>query len=194
MQDIHKGPYPYHDNTPQQYTLSKGDVLSNVSVSLDLPQHSGYPRKQPMETIIITSESYPIYKKDPIVAKKIESAVQWILSRSWADSVQFIILYGSVAQGCSSPLSDIDMVIGLTENSQQMMEIRKELILTRPWDDIDIRLFEHLPVYIQKDIFKGFILYCRDLIELYDLAYGTIKRYQAFKPYLDDYIGVAPLP
>jgi uncharacterized protein len=132
--------------------------------------------------------------KTPETAKKIESTLEWLLSRSWSDEIQFIILYGSVSQGYARYNSDIDLVIRITGNKEHLTLISKELILKKPYDDLDIRLFDLLPIYIQKDAIKGLILYCQDKIKLYDLAYVTIKKYQAFKPYLDDYIGEATLP
>jgi len=132
--------------------------------------------------------------KTPEIAIKIEATIQWLLSRSWSNEIQFIILYGSVAQGYARYNSDIDLVIGITGNTGDLIAIRKELILKKPYEDLDLRLFEHLPIYIQKDVFKGLILYCQDIVTLYDLSYETIKKYQAFKPYLDDYIGEASLP
>ena len=130
----------------------------------------------------------------PEISKKIESTVQWLLSRSWSDEIQFIILYGSVAQGYARVNSDIDLAISITGTLEHLTEIRKELILKTPYGELDIRLFEHLPIYIQKDVIKGLILYCIDIVGLHDVAYETIKKYQAYKPYLDDYIGATPLP
>lgn len=109
-------------------------------------------------------------------------------------NIDFIILYGSVAMGCSRSDSDIDLVTGIKENHLDLIRINKEIILQRPFEDLDIRIFEHLPVYIQKDAIKGLILYCKNLTGFYDQAYDTLKRYQDFKPYLDDYTGVVPLP
>jgi uncharacterized protein len=130
----------------------------------------------------------------PETAKKIESTLEWLYSRSWSNEIQFIILYGSVAQGYARYNSDIDLVIGITGSIEHLTIICKELILKKPHDDLDLKLFELLPVYIQKDAIKGLILYSQDLTKLHDIAYETIKKYQAFKPYLDDYIGEAALP
>ena len=135
-----------------------------------------------------------IKERRPDIAEKIETAINWIFSRTWAVDIDFIILYGSVAMGCSRSDSDIDLVIGIKENHLDLIRINKEIILQRPSEDLDIRIFEHLPVYIQKDAIKGLILYCKNLTGFYDQAYDTIKRYQDFKPYLDDYTGVVPLP
>jgi uncharacterized protein len=135
-----------------------------------------------------------IKEQKPDIIEKIESAIKWIFSNLWASEIDFIILYGSVAMGCARSDSDIDLVIGIKGNRWDLIRINKEIILQRPYEDLDIRLFEHLPIYIQKDAIKGLILYCKDLTGFYDLAYDTIKRYQDFKPYLDDYTGVVPLP
>lgn len=130
----------------------------------------------------------------PDIILKINSAIQWLLSRSWSVNIDFIILYGSVALGFHRPGSDIDIVIGITKNQEYLMRINKEIVLSRPYDDLDIRLFYHLPIYIQKSALQGVILYCKDLTYLYDLAYETLKKYESFKPYLDDYTGAVLLP
>jgi uncharacterized protein len=135
-----------------------------------------------------------IRRNTPETAKKIESALEWLLSQSWSDKVQFIILYGSVAQGYARYNSDIDLAVEMTGNIEYLTLISKELILKKPYDDLDLRLFEFLPIYIQKDALKGLILYCQDNLKLYDIAYETIKKYLAFKPYLDDYTGEKTLP
>lgn len=139
----------------------------------------------------LTLESIREQRAD--IAAKIDSALSWIFLRPWSKDIDFIILYGSVSRNLARFNSDIDLVIGMKENPDDLIRISKEIILNRPSEDLDIRLFDHLPVYIQKDALKGIILYCKDLSELHDLAYDTIKKYQAFKPYLDDYTGAALL-
>jgi uncharacterized protein len=129
----------------------------------------------------------------PDITNKIKSGLDWIFSKSWSDKIDFIILYGSVALGYSRYNSDIDLVIGIKGESEDLIRINKEIILKRPYEDLDIRLFDHLPLYIQKDALKGYILYCKDLTSLHDLAYEILKKYQKFKPYLDDYTGVVKL-
>jgi len=146
-----------------------------------------------MQNGLIESKIVLIRSKTPEIAQKIDSAFYWLFSRSWSQKIDFIILYGSVAQGHFRPDSDIDLVIGIQESQKNLISIGKEIALSRPFDDLDIRIFENLPVYIQKDALRGIILFCKDFTYLSDLAYKTIKNYHAFRPYLDDYTGAVPL-
>lgn len=147
-------------------------------------QHDEIHKKLTLELI---REQYPD------MADKIFSAKEWILSRPWADNILFIILYGSVARGQAMNHSDIDLAIGMKKTPADHMAIRKEIVLKRPYDELDIRLFDQLPMYIQKDVLNGIILYCDDMGTLHDLAYDFIKRYRRFQRYLDDYLGIKPL-
>jgi len=62
-------------------------------------------------------------------------------------------------------------------------------ILGRVPDIFDVHIFEHLPLFVQINVFKGEVLYMTDKDELYDIAYRTIKEYELFKPHYLDYVG-----
>lgn len=128
--------------------------------------------------------------KYPSVAEKLEATLSWLFTRSWSDEIEFIMLYGSVASGTCLPDSDIDLALGIRGTRDFHISISKEIILNKPYEEVDIRIFDILPIYIQKDVLKGVIVYTRDLVRLHDIAYETIRRYEDFKPYLDDYLGV----
>ena len=62
-------------------------------------------------------------------------------------------------------------------------------ILGRVSDTFDIQIFEHLPLFVQVEVFKGEFLYVADEDELYDLALKISREYEFFKPHYLDYIG-----
>ncbi|PWR76248.1 hypothetical protein DLD82_00090 [Methanospirillum stamsii] len=146
-----------------------------------------------MQNGLIESNINLIRSKTPEIAVKIDTGIEWLFSRPWSQKIDFIIFYGSVALGHFRPDSDIDLVIGIQGSQENLISINKEIALSGPFDDLDIRIFENLPVYIQKDALRGIILFCKDFTYLSDLAYKTIKNYDAFRPYLDDYTGAVPL-
>lgn len=131
-----------------------------------------------------------IRQRYPTVAEKLEATLSWLFTRSWSDEIEFIMLYGSVASGTCLADSDIDLALGMRGTRDFHISISKEIILNKPYEEVDIRIFDILPIYIQKDVLKGVIVYTRDLVRLHDIAYETIRRYNDFKPYLDDYLGV----
>ena len=128
--------------------------------------------------------------KYPSVAEKVEETLTWLFTRSWSEEIEFIILFGSVAAGTSRSDSDVDLALGIRGTRDFHIIISKEIILNKPYEEVDIRIFDILPIYIQKDVLKGVIVYSRDLVRLHDIAYDIIKRFEHFKPYLDDYLGV----
>ena len=62
-------------------------------------------------------------------------------------------------------------------------------ILGRVPDTFDIQIFEHLPLFVQVEVFKGEVLYVANEDELYDLALKISREYEFFKPHYLDYIG-----
>jgi len=50
-----------------------------------------------------------------------------------------------------------------------------------------------LPLYIQKEVLKGKIIYAKDMGFVYDVAYETIKAFDRFKKYYYDYIDTRKL-
>ncbi|MHA1648547.1 MAG: hypothetical protein ACTSVU_09715 [Promethearchaeota archaeon] len=66
-----------------------------------------------------------------------------------------------------------------------MLKIRLNYLKEVP-DYFDIQIFQTLSLAIQKDILNGNVLY--ETTELYDIAYETVKEYEDFRKYRDDYI------
>lgn len=103
--------------------------------------------------------------------------------------VCFIILYGSVAEGRGREGSDIDLCVFYNGNEVEASKFRLEILSELLNDDYDVQIFNHLPIYIRKDVLKGKVLYYRDNRFLHDIAYQTIKEFEDFKKYYYDYIG-----
>ncbi len=103
------------------------------------------------------------------------------------DRVKFIILFGSQVTGKAGPMSDYDFAVYYEGNSRERFDFRKE-ILSRVSDKFDIQILQDLPLYVQKEVLKGKIIYAVDLAAVYDYAYEIIKRFEDFKKYYYDYI------
>lgn len=104
-------------------------------------------------------------------------------------NVRFIILFGSVAEGRAGPGSDVDIVIFYDGDQEEASLFRYKCLIALGSSRYDVTIFQQLPLYIRIRALRGKILYCPDLSFLYDVAYETIRDYDAFKHRLDDYTG-----
>lgn len=99
--------------------------------------------------------------------------------------VKFVILYGSQALGKANKMSDYDFAIFYEGDSGERFKFRIKLSYNELFD---VQMFQDLPLFVQKDVFKGRVLYAKNLTFVYDVAYETIKRFEDFKRYYYDYI------
>lgn len=102
-------------------------------------------------------------------------------------NTEFIILYGSVSQGKETPLSDVDICISLSLSPKERTGVRMELLGSLP-DKYDIQIFEDLPLYVQKSVLSGKLLYCKNKRKTIQRAIGVIKDYEDFEPVYLRYI------
>lgn len=119
----------------------------------------------------------------------IQRAMDIIESRDDFHKVKFIILYGSVALGNDNPDSDIDLCVYYSGSQEAASRFRLEILSELLSDDYDLQIYNHLPLYIRKDVLKGKLLYSSSNHFLHDVAYQTIKEFEDFKKYYYDYIG-----
>lgn len=106
------------------------------------------------------------------------------------ENVRFIILFGSVAEGRATDTSDIDLCIYYAGTPDEGQQFRFAALTLLCDDRYDIQIFGNLPLYVQKEVLRGRVLYCPDERFLYDTALETIREYDDFKHRLDDYLGV----
>lgn len=103
------------------------------------------------------------------------------------DRVKFVILFGSQALGKASKMSDFDFAIYYEGDKKERF---KFAIRANFNEKYDAKVFQDLPLFIQKEVLKGKKIYVKDERFLYDVAYETIKRFDDFKKYYYDYIGL----
>ncbi len=99
------------------------------------------------------------------------------------------IVYGSYAR--AEEYRDIDVCLVLNQQANtSAFDKRLEYSEHR---NIDVNIFQALPLYIQKRIIKeGIIKSCKDEDALYDIAIKTAKEFELFKPKYELYLeGVA---
>lgn len=121
------------------------------------------------------------------VEEKTQKALKRIKRLDTDNKIQFVILYGSMAHGKTTNLSDIDLAIGHAgrpkERFQFLLKVLGELS-----DSFDVHIFQDLPLYVKKEVLKGSVLYTRDTRELYEIAFQTIQDFAFFEPHFLDYI------
>ncbi|NYB52799.1 MAG: nucleotidyltransferase domain-containing protein [Methanobacteriaceae archaeon] len=119
----------------------------------------------------------------------INKVLQIIKERKDFDKVKFIILYGSVAQGKDREDSDIDLCVYYEGSRLDASRFRLETLSEILSDEIDLQIYQQLPLYIRKDVLKGELLYSQDNHFLHDVACQTIKEFEDFKRHYYHYIG-----
>ena len=99
-----------------------------------------------------------------------------------------VFLFGSVAKGVSTSLSDVDICIVLNNQLDFLaMSLKKLEYLSLA--DCDVSVFQQLPLYIRHRVIKeGEVLFCRDEDKLYELVFKTTKEFEDFKPIYYEYL------
>jgi|SRR3989344_890437 len=99
----------------------------------------------------------------------------------------FVILFGSVSKGTANKLSDIDLCISLKLSPPKRLKVRAKLLGILP-ENYDVQIFEDLPLYVQKEVLSGEVLYCKNRKELMDRSLQLIRDYEDFEPVYSLYI------
>ena len=94
--------------------------------------------------------------------------------------VKFVILFGSRAEGRARKDSDYDIVVYYDGKANERFKFG---ISVNENEKFDVQIFQDLPLFIQKEVLKGKVLYAKDLGFVYDIAYDIIKRFNDFKKY-----------
>jgi len=130
---------------------------------------------------------------DPKVAHIVELLKQHLPDTLRHYPVLLAYVYGSVAMGCATPLSDLDIALvlapdcGLDAYQQFMMELDIEAEIERRcgFQNADVRSINDAPLRVQgRVVTRGLLLYSKD--EEFRMAYEirTRKRYFDFQPVL----------
>jgi uncharacterized protein len=99
----------------------------------------------------------------------------------------FVMLFGSVSKNQQNKLSDVDICISLSLPAKQRLKIRMKLLASFS-DKYDIQIFEDLPLYLQKEVLSGKLIYCKNKNKLVRRAIEIIQEYEDFEPLYNYYI------
>ena len=100
--------------------------------------------------------------------------------------VQFIILYGSLAHGTATPLSDIDLAVYYKGNDKQRFTFRTKALGELP-DNVDLHIFQDVPLLVQNEIIAGKVLYYTDFQFLFDQCMKVVREFNTFEKYYKEY-------
>lgn len=120
----------------------------------------------------------------------LDKALDRIKATRGFDKVKFIILYGSAAH--EKTYNDIDLCIYYNGDMEEALDFRFRLLSKLP-GIFDVQIFQLLPLYVRVEVLKGRVIYCEDETFLHDIAWQTIKEFDAFKHRFYDYIGEKPI-
>ncbi len=111
-----------------------------------------------------------------------------IFREKFRDSIVYVYLFGSVAEGRATRESDIDIAIRFYDNVDQKIrwKIIKELLADIRWDIDIVDLEKASPVLRMAVYSRGKLIYCRDRWILYLDQNKTLKLY-------NDYLHIARL-
>jgi len=104
------------------------------------------------------------------------------------EDVLAVLLFGSYARG--EEFSDIDVCLVLKPGVSDPLSLsKKRLEYLAAFPDLDIQVFQQLPLYIRVRVLReGKSLFCRDEDLLYDLSFSTVREFEYFKPIYLSYL------
>ncbi|HLD33200.1 MAG TPA: nucleotidyltransferase domain-containing protein [Candidatus Nanoarchaeia archaeon] len=96
--------------------------------------------------------------------------------------VKFILHFGSSAHKKSTPLSDIDVGVYYEGTEEERFKFRVKVlgVLT---DNVDLHIFQDVPLTVQREMLQGKIVYGRNEQILYDEAVRVAREFSRFEKY-----------
>ncbi len=113
--------------------------------------------------------------------------LRYLEQTKFFSKIEFVILYGSSLSSYHLDDSDIDLCLYIDEEKNVLSSIRLKLLKMFN-EQLDIQIFQLLPLYVQIEVLKGKILYVKQENRLYEIANETIEEYEEFYPFYLEYI------
>jgi uncharacterized protein len=110
-----------------------------------------------------------------------------VLRNLGKEKVKFIVLFGSHAAGKSTPLSDKDIAVYYDGTENQRFRFRMFASGHLP-ENIDLQIFQDLPVYVRSAVLHGKMLYHDDFQFVFNQYIKTIREFGYYKKHYDRYI------
>lgn len=97
------------------------------------------------------------------------------------DKLKFAYIYGSTILGERTERSDIDICLYYDKNEEELHKLLFKISGSFP-EEYDVQMFQLIPLYVKKEVFKGDLLYVKDKDFVHDLARETFREYEDFEP------------
>jgi len=121
------------------------------------------------------------------IEQLIKQFLEHLENTKFFSKVEFVILYGSSLTSYHLNDSDIDLCLYINEEKKVLSNVRLKLLKMFN-DNLDIQIFQLLPLYVQIEVLKGKVLYVKEEDRLYEIAYETIEEYEEFYQFYLEYI------
>ena len=108
------------------------------------------------------------------------------LKRLGKNRIKFILHFGSSAHGKSTPLSDIDVGSYYEGNADERFRFRIQA--SGLFNNVDIHIFQDVPLTVQREMLQGKIAYVRDEDYIYNEGIRVMKEFSRFEKYYNEYL------
>ena len=98
------------------------------------------------------------------------------------DRLKFVYMYGSYVTGGMTERSDMDVCLYYDIKDKRELHRTLFRISGSFPDRYDVKMFQLLPLYVKREVFKGELIYSDDEGFVHDTARRTIKEYDDFEP------------
>jgi uncharacterized protein len=118
-----------------------------------------------------------------------QKKIKELIERAKKDpSILAIAFFGSYAR--KEKYRDIDICIFMkNKNYGDLTLSKKRMKYMIDSTKYDVQIFQQLPIYIKKRIFKDAkVIYCKNYDKLYDLSFETIREFEHFRPIYEGYL------
>jgi len=110
-----------------------------------------------------------------------------LLDLDKSKAIKFIILFGSKARGTANKLSDTDIAVYYQGNNEERFKFRIKALGELP-DNIDLQIFQDLPLLLKKEILSGKVIYYDNFQFIFDQFMKIIREFDSFEKYYLEYI------
>ena len=104
------------------------------------------------------------------------------------EDVLAVMLFGSYAR--TEVFSDIDVCVVLKPRKFDALFLsRKRLEYLAVFPNLDIQVFQQLPLYVKVRVLKdGKTVFCKNEDLLYDLSFSTVREFEYFRAIYSSYL------
>ncbi len=116
----------------------------------------------------------------------IEKIKKKILDFDKEKKIKFMVLFGSYAAGKQTPLSDVDIAVYYDAPEEERFRFQVAASGSLP-DNVDLKIFQDLPVLLQNEVISGKVLYYQDYDFTFQEFVKVIKEFNFFEKYYNEY-------